>query len=158
MINSIDSKTKETFDRLRKERDYHRMHHVRMTQEKLKMQEEIKKLQKTVDNYEPTIKQLQQKYANALKEKTMKTIERDRYLSKVESLERALDQISFKSGTAPTTTAPSTSLQKKQKQLKEESIESGIQNPYMKMDLPIAKTSGYRLSHNFQAHSYAISS
>jgi chromosome segregation ATPase len=141
------------------------MHHVRMTQEKIKMQEEIKKLQKTVDNYEPTIKHLQQKYANALKDKTMKTIERDRYMSKVESLEKALDQISFKTntGTANSTIPSTGQQQKKQKQLsisagKDEPPVDTIQNPYLKMDLPAAKANGYRLSHNFQAHSFAISS
>lgn len=44
-----------TWDKLRKERDYHKMHHQRVTQEKQKLLQDIKRLKKHCEKYDPTI-------------------------------------------------------------------------------------------------------
>ncbi len=77
------SKARSTYDRLRKERDFHKMHHKRVVQEKDKLIAEMKRNKKHYDSYEPLIKQLQQKYELAVKEKSLTKLERDRLLSKV---------------------------------------------------------------------------
>jgi sperm-associated antigen 16 protein len=87
IYKEIAQKARSTFDKLRKERDFHRMHHKRVSQEKQKLIQDLKKLKKHYGDYDPTLKQLQAKYEAALKEKMMAKIERDKYLLKVSLLE-----------------------------------------------------------------------
>merc|ERR1712032_315884 len=54
-MESITEKVKSTWDNLRKERDYHRMHHRRVLQEKEQMIKQLKRLKAYCDAYEPTI-------------------------------------------------------------------------------------------------------
>lgn len=79
----IAGKARATYDKLRKERDFHRMHHKRVVQEKNKLITDIKKLKKHYEGYEPTLKQLQQKYEIAMKEKMLRKLERDKLANKV---------------------------------------------------------------------------
>jgi uncharacterized protein (DUF3084 family) len=74
----INSKARSTFDKLRKERDFHKMHHQRVAQEKNKLISDIKRLKKHYEHYEPTLKQLQHKYEVVMKEKMLMKLERDR--------------------------------------------------------------------------------
>jgi hypothetical protein len=83
MFLNVRSKARSTYDRLRKERDFHKMHHKRVVQEKDKLITDMKRTKKHYDNYEPTLKQLQVKYEAAVKEKTLAKLDRDRLLSKV---------------------------------------------------------------------------
>jgi sperm-associated antigen 16 protein len=79
----IAGKARATYDKLRKERDFHRMHHKRVVQEKNKLIYDIKKLKKHYEGYEPTLKQLQHKYEVAMKEKMLTRLERDKLATKV---------------------------------------------------------------------------
>lgn len=49
---------KSTWDNFRKERDFHRMHHKRVMQEKNKLIVDMKRLKTHYDTYEPTMKEL----------------------------------------------------------------------------------------------------
>jgi hypothetical protein len=82
----IAGKARATYDKLLKERDFHRMHHTRVVQEKNKLIIDIKNLKKHYQGYEPTLKQLQQKYEIAMKEKMLRKIEVDRLATKVDFL------------------------------------------------------------------------
>mmetsp|Transcript_21956 Transcript_21956/g.60940 ORF Transcript_21956/g.60940 Transcript_21956/m.60940 type:complete len:573 (+) Transcript_21956:173-1891(+) len=84
---SIASKAHETWDRFRKERDFHKMHHKRVVQEKNMMVKDMKRLKKHYNLYEPTIEELRHKYEVAMKEKMLMKLERDRLLAKVEALQ-----------------------------------------------------------------------
>ena len=84
---SVVAKATSTWDKFRKERDVHRMHHKRIGQEKNKLLGDIKKLRKHYAQYEPTIKELKRKYELAMKEKMLVRIERDRLLQKLEAVE-----------------------------------------------------------------------
>merc|ERR1712226_724522 len=64
-------KAKDTYVKLRKERDYHRMHHKRVVQEKNKLTTDIKRLKRHYAQYEPTLQQLKKKYEVAMKEKML---------------------------------------------------------------------------------------
>ncbi|RKO84244.1 hypothetical protein BDK51DRAFT_33104 [Blyttiomyces helicus] len=79
----IASKARATYDKLRKERDFHRMHHKRVVQEKNKLIGDIKRLKTHYESYEPTLKQLQHKYEIAMKEKMLTKLEKDRLAGKV---------------------------------------------------------------------------
>jgi hypothetical protein len=79
----FDSKARDTYTKLRKERDFHRMHHKRIVQEKNRLITDIKRLKNHYSLYEPTLKHLKQKYETAMKEKMLTKLERDRAVGQV---------------------------------------------------------------------------
>ncbi|KAJ3057646.1 Sperm-associated antigen 16 protein, partial [Rhizoclosmatium hyalinum] len=86
----IASKARATYDKLRKERDFHRMHHKRVVQEKNRLIGDIKRLKKHYETYEPTLKNLRSRYEVAMKEKMLVKLERDRIAGKLGVLEGAV--------------------------------------------------------------------
>merc|ERR1712072_1206141 len=89
----IAEKAQGTWDKFRKERDFHRMHHKRVVQEKNKLIVDIKRLKKHSAAYEPTLTELRNKYEAAMKEKMLMRLERDRVNTRAESLEAQLKSI-----------------------------------------------------------------
>jgi hypothetical protein len=75
-MREITAKAQGTWDKFRKERDFHRMHHKRVVQEKGKLMTDLKRLRKHYMSYEPTLKELQRKYEVAMKEKMLMRLER----------------------------------------------------------------------------------
>ena len=80
---AVVAKATATWEKFRKERDLHRMHHKRIGQEKNKLLGDIKKLKKHYAQYEPTIKELKRKYELAMKEKMLTRIEKDRLEARI---------------------------------------------------------------------------
>ena len=70
-MKAIAEKARGTWDNFRKQRDFHRMHHKRVVQEKDKLTNDLKHLHKHYLSYEPTLKELQAKYQVAMKEKML---------------------------------------------------------------------------------------
>jgi len=93
----VANKAKQTWDKFRKERDFHRMHHRRVVQEKNKLIIDLKRLKRHYEQYEPTLTELRHKYEVAMKEKMLMRLERDRFLSKSESLQKQLTQVQYES-------------------------------------------------------------
>ncbi|KAJ3039908.1 Sperm-associated antigen 16 protein [Rhizophlyctis rosea] len=174
----IASKARSTYDKLRKERDFHRMHHKRVVQEKNKLIGDIKRLKKHYESYEPTLKQLQHKYEVAMKEKMLTKLERDRLAGRVVSLESTvrtmeknykdmpppsrLSTVARPKDTTTGTTAPTTSQPQPGKKVSNGSREATLPaedrpNPYMDVDLPTAKTDRLRQIHMVRAHDLAVS-
>ena len=71
-------RAKSTWDKLRKERDFHKMHHHRVQQEKEKLNKDIEKLKSLHTVYEQKYQELSTKYEAAMKEKMLVRLERDR--------------------------------------------------------------------------------
>lgn len=92
---AVATKAKQSWDKFRKERDFHRMHHRRVVQEKNKLIIDLKRLKKHYEQYEPTLTELRHKYEMAMKEKMLMRLERDRYQSKSESLNKQLQQVQY---------------------------------------------------------------
>jgi hypothetical protein len=88
-MREITAKAQGTWDKFRKERDFHRMHHKRVVQEKGKLTVDLKRLRKHYEAFEPTLKDLQRKYEVAMKEKMLMRLERDRMRARVATLEVA---------------------------------------------------------------------
>ncbi|KXZ47989.1 hypothetical protein GPECTOR_31g352 [Gonium pectorale] len=84
---SIASRASATWDKFRKERDFHRMHHKRVAQEKNKLLTDLRRLKEHYAKYEPTILELRKKYETLMKEKMMACLERDKLLSRLETFE-----------------------------------------------------------------------
>ena len=89
----VASKAKATWDRFRKERDFHKMHHKRVVQEKNKLIVDLKRLKNHYSNFEPMLQMMRAKYETAMKEKMLMKLERDRLASRVGSLEAQLRQL-----------------------------------------------------------------
>ncbi|XP_061182742.1 sperm-associated antigen 16 protein-like isoform X1 [Saccostrea echinata] len=94
-------RAKETYVKLRKERDYHRMHHKRVVQEKNKLINDIKRLKRHYAQYEPTLQQLKKKYEVAMKEKMLSKLEKDRAVGQVAGLQSTLKSMESFKGTPP---------------------------------------------------------
>jgi len=86
----LHRKAKDTYVRLRKERDYHRMHHKRVVQEKNRLITDLRRLRDHYACYEPALRTLKSKYETAMKEKMLTKLERDRVLGEVQGLKSAL--------------------------------------------------------------------
>lgn len=83
-------RAKATWDKLRKERDFHKMHHHRVQQEKEKLNKDIEKLKSLHTVYEQKYQELSTKYEAAMKEKMLVRLERDRLHAKTEALNKTL--------------------------------------------------------------------
>ncbi|WIA16110.1 hypothetical protein OEZ85_012829 [Tetradesmus obliquus] len=86
----VAMRASSTWDKFRKERDFHRMHHKRVAQEKNKLITDIKRLKAHYAKYEPTILELKRKYEAAMKEKMLAGLERDKMAAKAHALEERL--------------------------------------------------------------------
>merc|ERR1712217_224020 len=97
----VASTAKQSWDKFRKERDFHRMHHRRVVQEKNKLIVDLKRLKRHYEQYELTLTELRHKYEVAMKEKMLMRLERDRFLSKAETLQKQLNQVQTDSKEEP---------------------------------------------------------
>ncbi|KAI8809116.1 WD40-repeat-containing domain protein [Cladochytrium replicatum] len=188
LYKDIASKARATYDKLRKERNFHRMHHKRVVQEKNRLIDDIKRLKKHYEGYEPTLKQLQSKYEAAMKEKMLAKLERDRLVAKVASLETALlhsekgkekenrrrngkegestgsDESARNGHGVPVPNPPALPKLKKSG---DRGVKDGAPslpsdesrtNPYLSMNLPMAKPELMKQIHVVHGHALAISS
>ena len=73
---------------MRKERDYHRMHHNRVAQEKNRLINDLKRMKAHYDTYEPLIKTIKEKYDVALRDKVVNQLERDRAMHELNLLKK----------------------------------------------------------------------
>ena len=102
----VTERAQGTWDKFRKERDFHRMHHRRVVQEKAKLTNDLQRLRKHYLSYEPTLKDLQRKYEVAMKEKMLTRLERDRVRARVATLEAQVKQLQEERASAAKTAAP----------------------------------------------------
>ena len=76
MENAIimSDKAKATYDKLLKERDFHKMHHQRVQKDKKKLNENIERLNALQREYSQKYDELVEKYNYAMKEKMLTKI------------------------------------------------------------------------------------
>ncbi|GIQ84225.1 hypothetical protein KIPB_005677, partial [Kipferlia bialata] len=89
-LRDVAEKTAATFDRLKRERDFHRMHHKRVLHDRQRLTKEIERLNKHLEGYTPVIEQWQTKYETALKEKMLAKLQVDRMRTRLESSQEML--------------------------------------------------------------------
>eukprot|EP01137_Pigoraptor_chileana_P034315 Opistho-2@26675 len=90
--HDIATRSASKCEKMRKERDFHRMHHMRVVQEKNTVAAEVKRLEKQLSSVEPTLRSLRQKYEAAMREKMLAKLDRDRLNGRLSGLEAALRQ------------------------------------------------------------------
>jgi len=147
---------KQSWDKFRKERDFHRMHHRRVVQEKNKLIVDLRRLKKHYEQYEPTLTELKHKYEVAMKEKMLMRLERDRFLSKVETLQKQLSQVQADAKDEPMNREEQpneTSRRSKQAPWPSEDRT----NPYANSNFEAARVSDLKKSQTFKGHLGAVS-
>ena len=86
----IAEKSRSTYDKLRKQRDFQKINHRRVQQEKQKLNNDIGKLKNKYESFQDTFEALSNKYESAIKEKMLMKLEKDRLAAKVDNLESSL--------------------------------------------------------------------
>ncbi|KAH9524359.1 Sperm-associated antigen 16 protein [Bulinus truncatus] len=86
-------KAKDLYVKLRKERDFHRMHHKRIIQEKNKLIDDIKRLKRHYSQYPQNMEALKIRYEAAMKEKMLANLDRDRALGQVTGLQSTIKSL-----------------------------------------------------------------
>mmetsp|Transcript_107608 Transcript_107608/g.219642 ORF Transcript_107608/g.219642 Transcript_107608/m.219642 type:complete len:581 (-) Transcript_107608:173-1915(-) len=155
---AVASTAKLSWDKFRKERDFHRMHHRRVVQEKNKLIVDLKRLKRHYEQYEPTLTELRHKYEVAMKEKMLMRLERDRFLSKAETLQKQLSQVQQDSkeeapGTARDMQDNSTSRRAKVAPWPSDDRT----NPYANANFEPARVAEMKKTQTFKEHKGAIS-
>ncbi|CAE8584960.1 unnamed protein product [Polarella glacialis] len=156
----VAAKAKESWDKFRKERDFHRMHHRRVVQEKNKLIVDLKRLKKHYEQYEPTLTELRHKYEVAMKEKMLMRLERDRFLSKAESMQKQLSQVQGDiredtQGSKDLTEGDNSRLMKKTQEAPWPSEERT--NPYANSNFEPARVNDLKRAQTFKGHMGAVS-
>uniref|UniRef100_UPI003AB0529D sperm-associated antigen 16 protein-like n=1 Tax=Centroberyx gerrardi TaxID=166262 RepID=UPI003AB0529D len=77
----------ETLLKVQKARDFHRLQHKRVVQEKNRLIEEMRKLKVHCASHEPAIKQMNEKYQTVLRQKMLVSLERDKALGQATRLQ-----------------------------------------------------------------------
>ncbi|XP_044237129.1 sperm-associated antigen 16 protein isoform X3 [Ursus arctos] len=85
-----ECKAREDLLKTQKERDFHRMHHKRIVQEKNKLINDLKGLKLHYASYEPAIRVLHEKHHALLKQKMLTSLERDRAVGQISGLQATL--------------------------------------------------------------------
>ena len=99
---AISTKATILWEQVKKERDFHRMNHSRVIQEKSKISRDLKRLQTHSQVIEPTVTEMRQKYEAAQKDKMLLRLERDKMAARIASLEETVRELEgqVKDGTA----------------------------------------------------------
>lgn len=83
----VATKAQSQWEKLRRERDFHRMHHKRVAQEKNRLIGDMKRLKAHFESFDPTLKELRARYEGAMRDKMLLKVERDKLAAKVNGLE-----------------------------------------------------------------------
>mmetsp|Transcript_4241 Transcript_4241/g.7838 ORF Transcript_4241/g.7838 Transcript_4241/m.7838 type:complete len:579 (-) Transcript_4241:1707-3443(-) len=109
----IAEKGKAAWEKLKKDRDFHRTSHQRVMQEKGRLINDIKRLQTQCSKYEPTILELRHKYESCMKEKMLVRLDRDKLTVKVQALENTIKDFENNKKSDPTPLKKEVSEKKK---------------------------------------------
>uniref|UniRef100_A0AC11E114 Sperm associated antigen 16 n=1 Tax=Ovis aries TaxID=9940 RepID=A0AC11E114_SHEEP len=93
-----ECKAREDLLKTQKERDFHRMHHKRIVQEKNKLINDLKRLKLHYASYEPAIRVLHEKHHALLKQKMLTSLERDRAIGQISGLQETLKHMEIGHG------------------------------------------------------------
>jgi hypothetical protein len=150
----VANKAKSTWDRFRKERDFHKMHHKRVVQEKNKLITDLKRLKNHYSNFEPMLQMMRAKYETAMKEKMLMKLERDRLASRVGALEAQVRQLE---GTRPAEESVSEKPAAPKKPRGAQLPPDVRENPHTDREYTPSAVARWGISKTVQAHSASVS-
>lgn len=82
----IADQAKSTWEKLRKERDFHKTHQNRVNGEKVTITNNIKKIKDLHENYEEKIEEIKKKLQSTVKEKALLKLEKDKLQKKANEI------------------------------------------------------------------------
>lgn len=155
-MKDITNRAQSTWDKFRKERDYHRMHHRQVIQEKEKLLTDIKRMKEHMKSYEPTIDELKHRYETMIKEKSLAKIENDRLKNRIKGLEEQLLKYQNQENEkeSPTTKRSAARPVRKHAVFPNDSL---LDNPYLNVDFDVPDVSSFQIQHSYQGHDNSIS-
>jgi WD40 repeat protein len=112
-LRLVTDKARETYDKLKKERDFHRANHKRVAQEKTKLVKDLKRVSAHVDQYEPALAAVEKKYQLALKDRMLARLEAERLTTRVAALEESLSNYTGIAATTRESKAPTDSTKRR---------------------------------------------
>jgi WD40 repeat protein len=151
----VAHRAQATWDKFRRERDFHRMHHKRVVQEKEKLITDIRRLRNHMRSYEPAIEELKFRHQAAIKEKMLIRLERDRLKTRVKALE---DQISLITNPPVPEEAPKT--RKATRTVRKEAVfpkDDPGSNPFLNLEFDKAHFEAYHMRKSFKGHLNSVS-
>lgn len=163
----VAQRAEATWDKFRKERDFHRMHHKRVVQEKNKLIDDLRRLRNHMRSYEPTIEELKRRLETAMKEKMLIKLERDRLKARAKVLEDqvAASLLSSQPGAAAGANVSSEDSQAQSKRQATRAVrkqasfppDDPANNPFANMDFDPAKSESYMTRKSFKGHVNSVS-
>ena len=173
-VKKAVNKAGTQYIKMKKERDYHRMHHRRIVQEKEKLFTDMRRLKKHYQNYEPALEELKNKYETAMREKMLTKIECEKNLGKISNLQTTLSNYESVRASANDQDKPAKEVElegiveqddKAKKTFvhpKDSTIPADMgENPTLTKSLPVTchltRPGGYRQTESFKAHDLAVS-
>jgi len=85
--NVIANNAKSTWEKLRKERDFHKTHQDRVNGEKITLAQQIRQMKELHEDYEDKIEEIQKKNLVAVKDKALLKLEKDKAQKKVNEIQ-----------------------------------------------------------------------
>jgi WD40 repeat protein/polyhydroxyalkanoate synthesis regulator phasin len=155
-MREVASRAQATWDKFRKERDFHRMHHKRVVQEKNKLITDLKRLRNHLRSYEPTIDEQKRRYELAMKEKMLIRLERDRLKARVKALEEQVAQLQQPPQDENANSKGRSATRAVRKQATFPPDSPG-ENPYNNLEFDPAKADGFRPQKTVKGHVNSVS-
>jgi sperm-associated antigen 16 protein len=152
-MRQVAGRAQATWDKFRKERDFHRMHHKRVVQEKNKLISDLKRVRNHLRSYEPMIEELRVKHSAALKEKMLIKLERDRLKAKVKALEEQVANLSRPEEDTKQSKARSATRSVR----KEAVFPDNVVNPFASLDFDPGNAATFKTRKTYKGHLNSIS-
>ena len=154
-MREVSIKAQSTWDKFRKERDFHRMHHKRVVQEKNSLITDLKRLRNHLRSYEPTIEELKRKHDVAMKEKMLIRLERDRLKARVKVLEEQV--LELQQPTKEQSPPKSRSATRTVKKFSSFPAESSEVNPFAELEFDPVRADAFQARKTNKGHLNSIS-
>jgi hypothetical protein len=155
-MRQVASRAQATWDKFRKERDFHRMHHKRVVQEKNKLIVDLKRVRNNIRSYEPMIEELKAKHAIALKEKMLTKLERDRMKARIKILEDQLESLTQQ----PAEESPSPKGRSATRPVRKHAIfpaDNSVENPFSTLEFDPVSAENFKTRKTTKGHLNSIS-
>ncbi|KAL0215316.1 hypothetical protein P9112_007500 [Eukaryota sp. TZLM1-RC] len=104
-MSQVADTAKSSFEKFKKQRDFHKMHHRRVVQEKERLLTDLRRLKTHYESYPEALATLKDKYETLMKQKSLLKIENDRLKSKISNIEDNQEEPKPKEKKPTTTTS-----------------------------------------------------
>lgn len=144
------------FDNLRKERDFHRMHHKRVVQEKNKLVKDLRRLREHYKHFEPALEETKEKYERLMREKSMLKLDRDKLSTKVATLEQQVNTMTLKAKDTDVSKASTQKMRTSSGPQDSAFPPDDRENPWLHKTVSTMECGSLQLGKTFEGHKLAV--